>query len=58
MEDLHLSRISALVPEFSVTDLPLGRTQDDDDDRYTGNNHQILLDDKSILLSLAAKSVF
>ena len=26
MEDLSLSRIAALVPEFAVKDLPLGRT--------------------------------
>ena len=26
MEDLPLSRIAALVPEFAVKDLPLGRT--------------------------------
>ena len=26
MEDLPLGRISALVPEFAVKDLPLGRT--------------------------------
>ena len=26
MEDLPLGRIAALVPEFSVKDLPLGRT--------------------------------
>ena len=26
MEDLSLGRIAALVPEFSVKDLPLGRT--------------------------------
>ena len=26
MEDLHLGRIAALVPEFAVKDLPLGRT--------------------------------
>ena len=32
MEDLPLGRIAALVPEFAVKDLPLGRTHDDDDD--------------------------
>ena len=26
MEDLSLDRIAALVPEFAVKDLPLGRT--------------------------------
>ena len=26
MEDLPLGRIAALVPEFAMTDLPLGRT--------------------------------
>ena len=26
MEDLPLGRIAALVPEFAVNDLPLGRT--------------------------------
>ena len=26
MEDLRLGRIAALVPEFAVKDLPLGRT--------------------------------
>ena len=26
MEDLHLGRIAALVPEFAVKDLPLGGT--------------------------------
>ena len=26
MEDLPLGRVSALVPEFAVKDLPLGRT--------------------------------
>ena len=26
MEDLPLARIAALVPEFAVKDLPLGRT--------------------------------
>ena len=26
MEDLHLCRIAALVPEFAVKDLPFGRT--------------------------------
>ena len=31
MEDLPLGRIAALVPEFAVKDLPLGRTHDDDD---------------------------
>ena len=31
MEDLPLGRIAALMPEFSVKDLPLGRTCDDDD---------------------------
>ena len=31
MEDLRLDRIAALVPEFAVKDLPLGRTHDDDD---------------------------
>ena len=30
MEDLPLGRIAALVPEFAVKDLPLGRTHDDD----------------------------
>ena len=34
MEDLPLGRIAALVPEFAVKDLPLGRTHDDDDDDY------------------------
>ena len=29
---LPLGRIAALVPEFAVKDLPLGRTHDDDDD--------------------------
>ena len=29
MEDLPLGRIAALVPEFAVKDLPLGRTHDD-----------------------------
>ena len=28
MEDLPLGRIAALVPEFAVKDLPLGRTHD------------------------------
>ena len=32
MKDLPLVRIAALVPEFAVKDLPLGRTHDDDDD--------------------------
>ena len=32
MEDLPLGRISALVSEFAVKDLPMGRTHDDDDD--------------------------
>ena len=32
MEDLPLGRIAALVPEFAVKDLPLGRSHDDDDD--------------------------
>ena len=32
MEDLPLGRIAALVPEFAVKDLPLGRTDEDDDD--------------------------
>ena len=32
MEDLPLSRIAALVPEFAVKDLPLGQNTDDDDD--------------------------
>ena len=31
MEDLPLGRIAALVLEFAVKDLPLGRTHDDDD---------------------------
>ena len=35
MEDLPLGRIAALVPEFAVKDLPLGRTHDDDDDDDT-----------------------
>ena len=30
MEDLPLGRTAALVPEFAVKDLPLGRTHDDD----------------------------
>ena len=30
MEDLPLGRIAALVPEFAVKDLPLGRPHDDD----------------------------
>ena len=29
MEDLPLGRITALVPEFAVKHLPLGRTRDD-----------------------------
>ena len=39
MEDLPLGRIGALVPEYAVTDLPLGRTHDDDDydDEYDQN---------------------
>ena len=32
MEDLLLGKITALVPEFAVKVLPLGRTHDDDDD--------------------------
>ena len=32
MEDLPLGRIPALVPEFALKDLRLGRTHDDDDD--------------------------
>ena len=32
MEDLPLSRIAALMPEFAVKGLPMGRTHDDDDD--------------------------
>ena len=32
MEDLPLGRIAALVPEFAVKDLPLGKNTDDDDD--------------------------
>ena len=28
MEDLPVGRTAALVPEFAVTDLPLGRTHD------------------------------
>ena len=32
MEDLPLGRIAALVPEFDVKDLPLGRKHDGDDD--------------------------
>ena len=31
MEDLYFGRIAALVPEFAVKDLPLGRTHYDDD---------------------------
>ena len=31
MEDLPLGRIVALMPEFAVKDLPLGRTHDGDD---------------------------
>ena len=31
MEHLPLGRIAALVSEFAVKDLPLGRTHDDDD---------------------------
>ena len=34
MEDLPLGRIAALVPEFAVKFLPLGRTHDDDDDDH------------------------
>ena len=34
MEDLPLGRIAALVPEFAVKDLPLGRTHDDDDGQW------------------------
>ena len=34
MEDLPLGRIAALVPEFAVKDLPLGRTHDDHDYPY------------------------
>ena len=32
MEALPFGRFAALVPEFEVKDLPLGRTHDDDDD--------------------------
>ena len=35
MENLPLGRIAALVPEFAVKDLPLGRTHDDDDEILT-----------------------
>ena len=35
MEDLPLGRIAALVPEFPVKDLPLGRTHDYDDDEQS-----------------------
>ena len=44
MEDLTLGRIAALVPEFAVKDLPLGRTHDDDDD-----------DDDHILIGVSKK---
>ena len=37
MEDLPSGRIAALVPEFAVKDLPLGRTHDDDDDDDDNN---------------------
>ena len=33
MKDLPWGRIAALVPEFAVKDLPLGRIHDDDDVR-------------------------
>ena len=36
MEDLTLGRMAALVHEFAVEDLPLGRTHDDDDDDDEG----------------------
>ena len=32
-----LGRIAALVPEFAVKDMPLGRTHDDDDDDDVGS---------------------
>ena len=47
MEDLPLGRIAALVPEFVVKDLSLGRTHDDDDDEHNdvsmlcGRDHEI-----------------
>ena len=34
MEDLPLGRIAALVPEFAVKDLPLGKIHGNDDDDY------------------------
>ena len=44
MEDLPLGRIAALVPEFALKDLPLGRTHDDDDDTKQGvEYHRILI---------------
>ena len=42
MEDLPLGRIAALVLEFAVKDLPLGRTHDDDDDDILLKSPEIL----------------
>ena len=42
MENLLLGRIAALVPEFAVKDLPLGRTHDDGDDNDFVNRFLLL----------------
>ena len=52
MEDLPFGIIVALVPQFAVKDLPLGRTHDDDDDQ---NNLFIV---KSILKTSTEKNYF
>ena len=43
MEDLPLGRIAALVPEFAVNDLPLGRTHDDDDEQVAKGGYITLI---------------
>ena len=62
MEYLPLGRIAALVPEFAVKDLPLGRTlinnnnddHDDDDDDDHDHDHD---DDDPLKVMLVAPEV-
>ena len=45
MEDLPSSRTAALIPEFAVKDLLLGRLldDDDDDDKYDDKYHNLYM---------------
>ena len=59
MEDLPLGKIAALVPEFAVKDLPLGRTHDDDDDQFyfwSVNSFRHTMHSKSTVVNAAEPS--